>query len=391
MAEAFNPYRFRWWRYDKYEIDDEWIRPAPGANLELYDPWEAYRDSWENDPDSATPFADKRLQGPPYLSLLSLLEGVTLEPHRFNLAKDTTDNLLRWCSEFGLLGVLPQRVHTVALTPRWLPKSPWGAMVGHKLERPKDGLLYPTQFIYYRDVAQLLVVDGVKVQGWNPTLMLQKKDGEKGKRLGRIYEGEMRVEPGVLIQDMSIDRINNYPAVIIVGTLFHEPFLKTWARFFPSISMKQVKQIETYLYPPPLSPPFWEIYWEPIWDFFMGALALRDAIVCLNESSAEPEKKAETYRARVLLNNLVSSSSIVLGTTPDGSHRQEWRAASLLGCFAMMALQDLTQQRKVLACERCNRLFVTEAYQARYCSDRCRHTAQKRRYRQKLKEEKDNG
>lgn len=125
----------------------------------------------------------------------------------------------------------------------------------------------------------------------------------------------------------------------------------------------------------------------------MGVFALSDALRSLNKSQArfDPQQPTPDLIGLKLLNNLVSSSSMVLVTDREGSYRQEWRAGSLLGCFAMMALQDLTQQRKVLSCEKCNRLFVTEAYQARYCSDRCRHTAQKRRYRQKLKEEKDNG
>jgi hypothetical protein len=89
MAEAFDPYRFLWWRFNKYEFKDSYIRPAPGASLEMYDPWQAYRDSWDYDPDSATPFAQKRRQGPPYLSLLALTEELKPGPDRFNLDKKT--------------------------------------------------------------------------------------------------------------------------------------------------------------------------------------------------------------------------------------------------------------------------------------------------------------
>jgi hypothetical protein len=296
---------------------------------------------------------------------------------------------LKWCSEFGLLGMLPQRVHMNSLTPRWLPQGAWGALVGHKLERPKGGLLYPIQFIYYRDNSVLLNIDGIKVQGWNPISMYGIDYGEKGKRLGQVCN-EMSLQTGVLIQDMRYDPENAFQSVIVSHTLYQESFDGTWSSFFPTIPKKE---IETYLYPPPISAPFWDIYAESVSDFFMGVFVLQDALTYLNLSSDKSEKQAEAYRKEGfrLLNNLVSSSSMVLSSAPDGSFRQEWRAASLLGCFAMMALQDLTHQRKVIRCEKCNRLFVTEAYQARYCSDRCRHTAQKRRYRQRLKEGQENG
>ena len=69
----------------------------------------------------------------------------------------------------------------------------------------------------------------------------------------------------------------------------------------------------------------------------------------------------------------------------DGVLRQEWLSTSLLGTLAMMVLLDLTERRRILTCEKCGGVFVTKAYQARYCSDRCRFTAQKRRHRARQK------
>ena len=34
-----------WWRFSHYRIDDDVIRPAPGAELVFYDPWEEHRES----------------------------------------------------------------------------------------------------------------------------------------------------------------------------------------------------------------------------------------------------------------------------------------------------------------------------------------------------------
>jgi hypothetical protein len=50
-----------------------------------------------------------------------------------------------------------------------------------------------------------------------------------------------------------------------------------------------------------------------------------------------------------------------------------------------MALLDLTERRRVLTCRTCGRVFVSAAYQALYCSERCRSTAQKRAYRARIR------
>src|SRR5437868_1651070 len=104
MAEAFDPYTFLWWRFSQYELKDEYICPASDARLELYDPWQPYRDSWEYDPDSATPWKEKREQNPPYLSLIALADELKIAPG-FKLDNKSAGRLLQWCSEFGLLGM----------------------------------------------------------------------------------------------------------------------------------------------------------------------------------------------------------------------------------------------------------------------------------------------
>jgi hypothetical protein len=158
----------------------------------------------------------------------------------------------------------------------------------------------------------------------------------------------------------------------------------TWGKFFPDVPEKEK---ETYFYPIPNSDDFWSLYAESIEDFLTGALLLHDAI---EETELEPnEEYAQTLHYN--LNFLLPPVSTIIKRSEDGSLQQRWMAPSLLSCFATMAAQDLTQNRKVLACENCNKMFVTEAYQARYCSDKCRRTAQKRRYREKLKEASNDG
>ena len=52
----------------------------------------------------------------------------------------------------------------------------------------------------------------------------------------------------------------------------------------------------------------------------------------------------------------------------------------------MMAYLDLTSGKRVLLCDEDGRPFVSGAYQARYCSDRCRNRALKRAYRERHRE-----
>ena len=51
-----------WWRYDRYEVDRLYIRPAPGARLRRYDPWQ----------ENTAALARWRDHEPPYITLARL-------------------------------------------------------------------------------------------------------------------------------------------------------------------------------------------------------------------------------------------------------------------------------------------------------------------------------
>jgi hypothetical protein len=62
-----------------------------------------------------------------------------------------------------------------------------------------------------------------------------------------------------------------------------------------------------------------------------------------------------------------------------------WGFPSLISSLAMMVVQDMVEQRRIRFCEACGVLFLSSAPQARYCSTRCRNTAEKRRLRARRK------
>lgn len=165
----------------------------------------------------------------------------------------------------------------------------------------------------------------------------------------------------------------------------HEGLAAAWSRFFPGVPSKDAK---TYRYPAPLSKTFWSCYAEPVEDF-VAAVAKLGKAVTLIESSRDTNDTTSA-RIREGVDNLHALTRTIRSTvSPEhGKFRQEWVSTSLLGGLAMMALLDLTEQHRILSCQTCGAFVVTKAYQAVYCSDRCRNTAQKRRHRARKKTER---
>ena len=351
MTEPFDVAAGLWWRFDHYEIRDGYIRPALGANLEKYDPWAAYR------------AGRARAKGAesPYQSLLAMRENVVFQPP-CPLSAENEAKVLSWCKDYGLLGVLLQRAQAVVLAPRLEPQD--GSQNEH---------LMPTLRRYFRTN-----------EGWRETLQyIFGKGGyaivDEAAREGELVSNEDSLSawprPHVLLQKLNENKLEE------------ELLTGTWARFFPTISKESR---ETFSYPIPTSEEFWKLYSEPLDEFLVGASTLRWAIdgLARNKPKATASEGDERSLSRGIkvLHAMVAAVSPTIRPLDDGLFEQRWVAPSLLGSFAMMVLQDLTENNRLLSCEVCGKLFLSVAWQARYCSSKCRHTAQKRRYRAKTKE-----
>lgn len=358
-SEPFGVAAGFWWRFSRYELRGEYLRPAPGATFTWYDPWEAYRAA--------------RTQGIgadtlPYQSLLNLLEELNLPlqvrelPWR-SLSPTTTEKLLGWCAAYGLLGMLLQRVLMAHLVPRWEP------LETDQAQRKGTVPLWPVQWSYMRTSS-----------GWRARRLWEltrrgrdrRTRPQRGQPVAEKSRSARERHPSVLLQDLE------------TGEWVQESIGATWAKFFPGVPPTKR---ETYLYPAPLSDEFCVMYAEPVEEFLKGALALREAVSSLAHlkpwEAASALDRLRMTEARDLLNRLVAPVSSTLMLRRDGTVQQRWVAPSLLASLAMMVFQDVSEQRKVLSCENvtCRRLFVATAWQARYCSKRCRFTVQKRRYR----------
>jgi hypothetical protein len=144
--------------------------------------------------------------------------------------------------------------------------------------------------------------------------------------------------------------------------LTEEDLLETWCDFFPSIPKS--KRL-THTYPQPLTADFWRIYEEPLEVF------LRHALIFLCAVSSCPQ----------YLQALLEPVGISLERKEDGSIGERWCCPSLLSAFANMAAQDLSGGGTSLRCPACGGVFVSSAYQAVYCSERCAWRHRKRRAR----------
>jgi len=103
----------------------------------------------------------------------------------------------------------------------------------------------------------------------------------------------------------------------------------------------------------------------------------------LHDLTGKADKFAVRIEGREEMHALLAAVSPILDRGKQDQWKQQWRSMSLLGSFAMMALLDLTEGRRIHECPVDKRMFVADAWQVRYCSPRCRHTAQKRAYRLK--------
>ncbi len=171
----------------------------------------------------------------------------------------------------------------------------------------------------------------------------------------------------------------------------------TWGRFFPDVPEAE-RDLSVY---GPCGPDFWRLYAEPVEDFLRAAATLYEILDGFRtqttgktkprhpaNSTASPADDAQsTHRAVANLDLLFNSIHPCLHVEADGSFQMQWNSASLFGALTMMAVQDMLGGQKMSVCgnANCERLFIAEAYQARFCSDRCRYAVQKRTYRGRVK------
>ncbi len=360
-----------WWRFDRYEVRERYVRPHAGAKLARYDPWQAYLQSRMG-----------RRVPAPYQSVLLLLSELGLSENDMLSRKPAPPSgaprnwrtlIERWCAVNGLFGSLLHRVHLVVLAPRWAEEQ--GVVtVGLGSEK----LLVPRQERHLRTNCP-----------WSPFLTSEE--------FASLQWSRDASAAGTLVP--TEDRPKNWPGPSVAlrdlerpgWTL--EPLLTTWGRFFPDVP---VDERETYAYPAPLTDEFWHAYAEPLDEFLGSATKLAKVIYQLGAAQPTKNQKLEQTadgRSPLLdgvatLHALIAPVSPALADSGDGTLRVRWIAPSLLGLFAMMVLEDLAEGRTVRRCANCATPFASRSPGARHCSTRCEATYNQRMWRDREREKK---
>ena len=147
-------------------------------------------------------------------------------------------------------------------------------------------------------------------------------------------------------------------------------------------------------YPCPLSEEFWAAYQEPVWEWQRAAISFKASADVISNYAIKQFKGVaavlddELRKANLglwLLNSLASSETAYYKF--DTTELQEHQAStSLLSTMAKMFFLDVMAKRRLLRCGACELLFVSnDLERAKYCSVRCRNTAQVRRRRAALR------
>lgn len=311
-----------WWgRFTRYEIVDGYIRPAADATLERYRL------------DSELRASDGR----PYETLAEVVRQGRLTVSG-TVTPETAATVIHWCRQFGLLGILLQRVETVDFAPRAIPDvdPEWTGVRRSRLFRTPGGF---------------------------------QLEGDSNSE--SISETE--VESVVMLHPLGSSEITR------------EPITQTWVKFFPSIPPDQRA---TYSYPHPLDEHFFRIYGEPIDEFLRAARELTEPLATIAASKSAQHQDFGPFspfaNAIRQLNGLAATIGSQFWPGEDGTLHERWVAPTLIASLARMALRHLAGGMEVRVCENptCHKLYASSAYQARYCSERCRHTVNKRAVRQ---------
>ena len=313
-----------WPRFSAYELLDGCIRPTENARLERYDP------------------LTERGKGGrrPYEDLAELIRQGRYTVSSRAITPETAESVVSWCQQYGLLGVLLQRVETVVL-PVQATRS------RSKKERSVS------QTSYHRTR-----------KGWQeaaPTGLIETTSLPDPSKAGVMLHG---------LDDSHI---------------VWEPLSQTWGTFFPSVP---AKQRHNFPYPHPHDAAFWRMYAEPL-DVFLDAAAAVSWLLATiaggpdtigqNRVSSDPRVD---YAWAISTLNGCARAQLDFQPTKMTKISQHFIAPTLFASLALTALQDLAGQ-KFHACKKCGRLYVSRAYQTRYCSTRCRATINKRTYRKK--------
>ncbi len=303
MSLATSALSGKWWRFSKYIIDDDRIKAANRARLQQYELTSravheglanllamlreiGARCEWDSDKDfEEMGFAVAKLKPRARrefsldqicrIESIQARSGIVLAPLMVNgrvfepeakhierlrgacpLPSDAGKRIVDWCSEHGLLGILPHIAESVYMAPRWRRSG---------RSASNDGEMVPVLPGWQR-------VSGSWSCG-HRTLSTNEKShlGRHGTLVDPAHISEFLVE-GI---NYGVVYIRHADAYGSHSEIKLEGLIESWTSFFPDVPSRLRTSFE---YPRPLTDEFWRMYSEPLETFLRYAVLLFEAL-----------------------------------------------------------------------------------------------------------------
>jgi hypothetical protein len=147
-----------------------------------------------------------------------------------------------------------------------------------------------------------------------------------------------------------------------------------WAHHFPTVTAAEA---ETYLYPCPGTPSFWKLYAEPVDEFVGAVLRLKSAIKAVTEQGGTGTSPTDAFAP------LVGPVGMAVDASADSVLDTRWIYPTLLASLSGMVARDLSAKRRLRRCAAppCANMYVSTAWQSKYCSTTCGKRMEMRAYR----------
>lgn len=350
-----------WWKADRYELfEGTHIRPAPNAAIERYNVLEAFDEY----------LLGKGPSDSPYIRL----QAVDL---------NSEQEVLDWCAEFGLLGVLHHRLVDVAFWPTWERRF------SLRIEqlKPHQTILRegqgPDEFRTVTDFS-----DGPRSEsdGSLESMPLERADVQRTWDPLRPPGATIRTDIGVQAATV----------VEAYGQFFpHMPGIPEWVQ--AECRLRLVPQrpggdrtppraedrpplpddLDKQSFPLPDGDDFHRLYAEPWYLFHDYARRF--------QLSKDDENYSEDFIAGDLPHLIGRANP--RAQKAESSWRHSWTVPSLISAMSLLILQEhVLGNKRMPACATCGKRFVTTRPNKKHCSETHRKTAGMQRYREGLRE-----
>lgn len=346
------------YKFKKYEIQNDAIRPVPAAKLLTFVPSDYFPPVKARDRRLSTVWGD-------FLERVRQIQVGSV--NRYTPSPKGAQLILDWSNQWGLLGILPCQAQMIVLPAVYEPARK------HFPTIQKDDPCV-VQRKYARIAGHWLA----------HTLAVNTNDATSATSVSALAKVGRLVPPENLPSGVEQARVVSWE---------WEQFLLSEHRWHDSpLPQFFLHRPANGQYPLPLTGEFWQNYQEPLgyWMRTAGLFARAVENVSL-AAEARFLKKAcpvpgDSLNVSIwILNSLAAlegqfyefGAYVVEKTRTTGG---------ILSVMAETFLIDVMAGRRAVRCGKCETIFVSKDRRARYCSVRCRNAAQTGRYRHKRRD-----